>query len=271
MARSVRATASQSLSLEARLGIREAFFQNAGIDPRQFLVAFDHVPGLHYFVKDAQSRTIINTREYAELSGHRPEEESVGKRPSEYLGRDLAEHYEHDDRKVLESGQPLLNIIEIGFNERGIPDWIVTNKFPLRNAAGHVVGIMGTMQSFEGRLKNLQHLGKLSPAADFIRQNVGEKIFVRNIADHVGMSERSLQRLFRRLIGLSIQKFMIHSRVHAAAQMLTRSDEPMSKIALACGFADQSALTNTFRRLIGMTPKDYRKRFLVESGSVDSG
>src|SRR5947199_5492173 len=183
------AAPSQSLPLDTRLSIREDFFANAGIDPRQFLAAFDQIPGLFYFVKDAHSRTLLNTREYAHLPDHRPDEEIVGKRPGEYLARELAEHYEADDRKVLETGQPLCNIIEIGVNERGVPDWIITNKFPLRNAAGKVVGIMGTMQSYEGRLKTLAHLGKVGPAADFIRENLGEKMLLRDIAEHVGMSE----------------------------------------------------------------------------------
>src|SRR4051812_31332297 len=115
MTRTAASTLGKSLPLDARLSIREAFFCDAGIDARQFLAAFDHVPGLHYFVKDAQSRTIINTREYAHLSSHHSDDEIVGKRPSEYLSRDLAEHYEEDDRKVLQTGQPLMNIIEIGF------------------------------------------------------------------------------------------------------------------------------------------------------------
>src|SRR5205085_3909236 len=102
------------LSLDERLQLREEFFQAAGIDPRQFLQAFDAVPGLFYFVKDAQSRTMLNTREYRQLLGPRSDEEIVGKRPREYVTRDLAQHYEADDQQVLRTGRPLRNIIEIG-------------------------------------------------------------------------------------------------------------------------------------------------------------
>src|SRR5438045_2150770 len=107
-----------SLPLSERLRIREEFFRDTGIDPRQFLQAFDHVPGLFYFVKDAESRTMLNTREYAQLLGYRSDEAIVGKRAGEYLAPGLAEHYEADDQRVLQTGRPLRNIIEIGFNER---------------------------------------------------------------------------------------------------------------------------------------------------------
>jgi AraC-like DNA-binding protein/PAS domain-containing protein len=252
----------QSLPLEERLRIREAFFRGAGLDPRQFLQAFDNIPGLFYFVKDAQSRTMLNTREYAQLLGHRSDDEIVGKRPSEYLARDLADHYEADDQKVLRTGQPLRNILEIGFNEQGVPDWIITDKYPLRDASGRVVGIMGTMQSLEGRVRTLPHLGEVGKAAAFIRENLGEPMLLADVAAHVGMSERHLQRLFHKLIGMPIQRFIIHSRVHAAAYELTHSERPMSEIALMFGFSDQSAFTNTFRKLTGVPPREYRNRHL---------
>ena len=254
----------ESLPLAERLRIRDEFFRATGIDPRQFLQAFDHVPGLFYFVKDAESRTMVNTREYRRRMGVRPDDEVVGKRPREYLARDLADHYEADDQKVLRSGQPLRNIIEIGFNEQGVPDWIITDKYPLRDAAGRVVGIIGTMQSLEGRLKALPHLGEVGRAADYIRQNLGERLALGDVAAHVGLSERHLQRLFHKFIGTTIQQFIIHSRVHAAAHELTHSERPMAEIALMYGFSDQSAFTNTFRRIIGTPPREYRKRYLKD-------
>jgi AraC-like DNA-binding protein len=248
------------MSLDQRLRLRESFFHAAGIDPRQFLQAFDHVPGLFYFVKDAHSRTMLNTREYAQLRGRGSDEAIVGKRPSEYLARDLAEHYEDDDRKVLASGQPLRNIIEIGFNESGVPDWIITDKYPLRDASGRVVGIMGTMQSLEGRIQNLPHLGEVGKAANFIRANLGQRFLLGDVARHVGVSARHLQRLFHKLVGMTIQQFVIHSRVHAAAYELTHSRRSMAEIALMFGFTDQAAFTNTFRRTVGVTPREYRSR-----------
>src|SRR4051812_13755913 len=98
------ATALEPLPLRERLRLREAFFRRAGIAPRQFLQAFDHIPGLNYFVKDGESRTLLNNREYAQLPGRGTDEEFVGKRPSEYLAKDLADHYEADDRKVYQTG-----------------------------------------------------------------------------------------------------------------------------------------------------------------------
>ena len=261
---STATTAHAVLSLQDRLKLREDFFQKAGIDPRQFLQAFDQVLGLDYFVKDAQSRTMLNTRKYAPRSGFHSEDQVVGLRTAEYLARGLAEHYEADDQQVIRTGEPIRNIIEIRLDELGVPDWIITDKYPLRDAAGNVVGIMGTMQSFEGRIRALPHLGDVGVAAEYIRENLGRRMALGEVAGHVGISERHLQRLFRQAIGMSIQQFIIHSRVHTAAHHLTRASRPLAEIALDCGFSDQSAFTNTFRRIIGLSPREYRKRFLQD-------
>src|SRR3954454_10921090 len=103
------------LPLGERLRMREEFFRTAGVDPREFLRAFDHVPGLSYFVKDAESRTMLSTREDTPGTGIQGGDQAVGRRPHEYVTGDLADHYLLDDQKVLRTGRPLRNIIEIGF------------------------------------------------------------------------------------------------------------------------------------------------------------
>lgn len=259
------------LSLAERLQIRDDFFAAAGLDPRQFLQAFDHVPGVHYFVKDAQFRMMLNTREHGELMGHPSDDEIVGRRNGEYLSQELAEHYEADDRKVIETGQPLRNIVEIGFNDLGVPDWIITDKFPIRNATGEIVGIIGIKQRLEDSARQLPHLGEVGKAASFIRQHLGERLLLSDVAEHVEMSERHLQRLFHKLIGMTIQQFIIHSRIHAAAYELRRSERPVSEIALMFGFGDQSAFANTFRKLTGLPPREYRKRHATSLPTSVSG
>ena len=223
-----------------RLRLREEFFHAAGIDPPEFLQAFHHVPGLFYFVKDAQSRTMLNTREYTQRMGDRPEDDVVGRRAGEYLAKEFADHYEADDRRVIESGQPLRNIIEIGFDEHGVPDWIITDKYPLRDAAGRVVGIMGTMQSFTGRLRASPTSGRSArPSTSSARTSASGCCWRHRRATSASRSGSSSGCSTGRS-GMSIQQFVIHSRVHAAAHELTHSDRAIAAVALMFGFTDQS-------------------------------
>jgi AraC-like DNA-binding protein len=160
-------------------------------------------------------------------------------------------------------GQPLRNIVEMFFNEQGLPDWIITDKYPVRDRRGKVVGVIGTVQTFETRCKMLAHFGAVGQAADFIREHLSESVMLAEIARHVGLSQRQLQRLFRRAFGLTIQQFIIQSRIQAATHELTHSNRAIADIALSLGFSDQSAFTNQFRRVTGMPPRKYRVCYMA--------
>ena len=250
-------------SLKTRLGFRDDFFKGQ-VDAKQLLQPFDRVPGLLYFVKDAQSRLMALSREVALRVGFKNEEEMVGLTVHSYLPPDLAEKYIADDQRVMQQGEPLLNIVEIWFNEQGIRDWIITDKYPLRNQGGRVVGLIGTILPFEARRKMLASLGPVGKAADFIRDHLGEQIMLSAIARDAGFSERQLQRLFRQVFGMTMQQFIIRSRIQAAIHELTRSKRTIVEIAMMFGFSDQSAFTNQFRQVTGMPPSSYRKRYFAE-------
>ncbi|HEX4792472.1 MAG TPA: helix-turn-helix domain-containing protein [Humisphaera sp.] len=247
-----------------RLRLRDKFFQHARVDPREILRAFEHFPGLSYFVKDVQSRTMLSTREYTRRIGVESRQDNIGKRPDEYMAREFADHYRLDDLKVLRSGHPLRNIVEIGFNERGVPDWFITNKFPLRDVTGRLIGIIGTIQVLKSRLGALPHMGAVGRATHYIGQHLDKPLRIDEVADYVGLSKRHLQRLFHKSVRMTIQQFVIRSRIHAAAHELINSERPLAEIALMFGFSDQSAFSNTFRRIVAVTPSEYRRRFLQE-------
>ena len=250
-------------SLKTRLALRDDFFTGQ-VDAKQLLQPFDRVPGLLYFVKDAQSRLMAMSREVALRVGFKNEEDMIGLTVHSYLPPDLAEKYIADDQRVMCQGEPLCNIVEIWFNEHGVRDWIITDKYPLRDLSGKVVGLIGTIQPFEARRKMLASLGPVGKAADFIRDHLGEPIMLSAIARHAGFSERQLQRLFRQVFGMTMQQFIIRSRIQAAIHELTRSKRTIVEIAMMFGFSDQSAFTNQFRQVTGMPPSSYRKRYFAE-------
>lgn len=250
-------------SLPARLQLRRKFFRRA-VAAWELLQPFDHIPGVIYFVKDAQSRLMAISAEAVQRLGFKSEEELIGRKSHEYLPKEIADKFLADDCWIIQHGKPLLNLVEMWITEQGGRDWIVTNKFPLCSASGKVVGLIGIIQSFEARRKLLAHLGPVGRASDYIRDHLGDPMMLSEIAAHAGFSERQLQRLFRRVFGMTIQKFIIQSRVNAAIHELTHSDRSIAEIATLCGFNDQSALTNKFRLATGLPPRSYRQRYIAK-------
>lgn len=227
-------------------------------DPRVLLRPFDRVPGLLYFVKDRQSRMMAVSPASVPRMGGKTEDDVIGMAPRDYLPADLADKYRADDERVMASGKPLVNVVEAWFNEHRLRDWVVTDKFPLVDSGGTVVGIIGTLNSFEDRRRHLAHLGPVGRAADFIRDRLEDPPALAAVAAAVGYSERQLGRLFHRVFGMSVRTFALHSRVHAAAHALTNTDAAVTAIAMRFGFCDASAFSHAFRAVTGQTPRDYR-------------
>ena len=241
--------------------LRDAFFRRVG-DIGELLRPFDRVPGLLYIVKDADSRTVAVSPASVPRMGGRTEADVLGLTPHEYLPADIAVKYRSDDRRVLRTVEPLVNVVEVWINEQGLRDWVVTDKYPLRDRAGAVVGLIGTLHSFQDRRRQLAHLGPVGAAADYIQARLDGPLTLAEVARAVGYSERHLERLFRRVFGMSVWRFVVRSRVHAASRALTQSDRSITQVALAHGFCDASAFGRAFRAATGESPREYRRRHL---------
>jgi AraC family transcriptional regulator len=67
-------------------------------------------------------------------------------------------------------------------------------------------------------------------------------------------------RQFKQATGLPPHQYVVVRRVGRAKQLLqTRSDLSLSEVAAHAGFSDQSQLANLFKRLVGVTPGQFRK------------
>ena len=81
---------------------------------------------------------------------------------------------------------------------------------------------------------------------------------VSDLADWIGMHRSQLARQFRSETGMTIAEFVRFQRVQLAMQLLQRSGQSLSSVAIECGFVDQSHLTSSFRKVTGFTPAAWR-------------
>ncbi|MBC7549223.1 MAG: helix-turn-helix domain-containing protein [Polaromonas sp.] len=81
------------------------------------------------------------------------------------------------------------------------------------------------------------------------------------LADQVGMSERTFQRVFRKETGLTPAHFVEAARVDRAKALLETSHWPLARVASRAGFGSLDALHRAFQKRVGVTPGLYRERF----------
>jgi transcriptional regulator GlxA family with amidase domain len=136
----------------------------------------------------------------------------------------------------------------------------VTNKIPLSDQNGKVAGVCGLVKSFEGVRTSLQPYLDLLPVTEHLKNNSASKVSMPDLAKSVGMSVRKLQRRFQDTFKTSPQKYVGRLRILEACELLVNTKLRMTEIALQIGFYDHSAFSKKFSELIGMSPRDYRKR-----------
>jgi AraC family transcriptional regulator len=95
---------------------------------------------------------------------------------------------------------------------------------------------------------------------DVLHNEFEQKLDLILIANRAGIHPVHLAREFRKHHRCTVGDYIRQVRTDAACQRLSRSDEPISEIALQTGFFDQSHLTRTLKTLTGYTPARYRKQ-----------
>lgn len=240
--------------------LRERFIRRVSADT-PFYRLFDHLPDLAFFAKDNEFRFMCASRRFMDRFGITDESGIVGKNDFDLFPARLAENFRRDDEEVLQTGKPKLNIVELFFTDQGIPDWFVTNKLPLLDAKGHLIGIMGTVQSFEGKKQVLQPYLQIDRALAYIREHFRTGVSITELAQIVHLSPRQLHRKFVETFGSSPQAFIMKLRVQAACEALQKEGAQITEVAQEFGFCDQSALTHHFHRHMGMTPLKYLRQF----------
>ena len=90
--------------------------------------------------------------------------------------------------------------------------------------------------------------------SEHIDSHLGESISLEAMAEMAGLSVNHFARAFRQSTGLAPHAYLVQRRIEQAERLLSRTDLPLSQIALAVGFADHSHFARHFRRLTGATP-----------------
>jgi AraC family transcriptional regulator len=93
----------------------------------------------------------------------------------------------------------------------------------------------------------------------YIEEHLDEQILVANLSELIHLSEAHFSRAFRLAYGVPPHAYIVRRRLELAAQLMLAGREPLSEIALRCGFHDQAHLSKQFRQLTGETPAAWRR------------
>src|SRR4026207_1777778 len=108
---------------------------------------------------------------------------------------------------------------------------------------------------------------KLHEVQPFPAQTLAPDVDLNTIAAQASLSPYYFTRQFTSMVGMPPYRYLISLRIARAAQLLRESDLTVTPILPRVGFHSPSHFTTTFRRHMGMSPTDYRRRFDFEQNA----
>jgi signal transduction histidine kinase/DNA-binding LacI/PurR family transcriptional regulator/AraC-like DNA-binding protein len=188
----------------------------------------------------------------------------------------------HPDLVLLDLMMPELSGFEVLSEMQQDPDLsdisvvVLTAKSLTRDAISRlttgVTAVLGkglfsaeeTLERVEAALRvdqgvTLETQEVVRRAMVYLHEHYAEPLTRKDIAEHISLSTRHLDRCFCEQLGITPITYLNRFRIRQAKRLLRNSTLNMSEIAASVGFSDSAYFSRVFRRETGMSPTDYRR------------
>lgn len=133
----------------------------------------------------------------------------------------------------------------------------------IRAAKYFAVDIDRTSQSsfamFQGQKAHPDEV--IRQAQEFIEQHIEERPTVEQLAEKFGMGRRTFERRFKQATHNSVLEYIQRIKVEAAKRTFESSRKNITEVMFDVGYTDTKAFRNTFKKVTGLTPVEYRNKY----------
>lgn len=93
----------------------------------------------------------------------------------------------------------------------------------------------------------------------YISLNFSLPLTLEEVAEKINLSPTYLSRKFKKVTGVTFKEYVNYIRIRQACQMLLTTDDSITKIAMNCGFNSSNYFKDCFRKVYGISPRNFRK------------
>lgn len=122
-----------------------------------FDALMENLPDVIYF-KDKESKIIRCSKSHAKLFKLNSPEEMIGKTDFDYFTYEHASEAYEDEQNIIKTGKPILNKVEKETHPDGSITWAITNKLPLYDKDGNIIGTFGISKDITERYNMEQEI-----------------------------------------------------------------------------------------------------------------
>ena len=101
-------------------------------------------------------------------------------------------------------------------------------------------------------------------AQEFIESNFQDKITLDQLADHLAVGRRSLERRFKKATSNTVSEYIQRVKIEAAKKSFEITRKNINEIMYEVGYSDIKAFRTTFKKITGLSPIEYRNKYNKE-------
>lgn len=155
-----------------------------------------------------------------------------------------------------------------------VEEWITEHfDIPVRLASGHCMITVNeipssfavaqsamTEQNFRAihRLADMDDARRMQDMIAYVEEHYMEDVSLDKLSALFFLSREHISRRFKQEAGMTLSSYIIQLRVNQAKQWLRKTNEKMYSIALKLGYQDEIYFSKLFKKMVGMTPAEYR-------------
>ncbi|MFP5596135.1 AraC family transcriptional regulator [Kluyvera sp. 142486] len=142
---------------------------------------------------------------------------------------------------------------------------IIDNHAPFQRIAAIYLlldALVAAGQPIERGESTLREEAMIKAGIEYINQHFDQPLTLTDVAEHCGMSYSWFSRLFKKVSRHNFKEYLTLVRLNKARTLLRDTRTPITDISHSCGFQEHKLLIAAFNKYCGLTPTEYRKRFI---------
>ena len=134
-----------------------------------------------------------------------------------------------------------------------------------------LIEMLGNMlPEYEGNTKITEkNVSLIYECVDYVNNNYASDISAEECANMLHVSYSYFAKRFKLLTGKTFREYLTYTRINHAEKALLSSTDPITKIALDCGFNNHTYFSAVYKKLKGVSPTEARS--LAKQGNVAQG
>jgi AraC-like DNA-binding protein len=144
----------------------------------------------------------------------------LGRTVSEIFPKELARGYAEQDQKVLRTGLPIVDHLDMHWYTGRKPGWCLTTKLPVFGQTRTVIGIVGISRDLQAPGRSESVPPSLVKAMDYLESHYEDTLTPRILAQRAGLRQPRFARLIKRIFRLTPNQLIMQTRLAAAARLL---------------------------------------------------